>query len=325
MNSRSRCTNGHCDRQTRRRRQRLSGSERCRASCFVLQVARTVWSNKGFRSTRRGFVHKGHKPWFNPRHPRPALKEKSTARRSPGHQPGRPANSPALHRSPNLLVASARQSTRSGYSQCFGNWVFDFDKTIDAQQAAGTTREEIERLAPGRRDHLDRRLAALATRHDDGLIGFERSREYMGRRKRWTLLIPAAKKPVATARTITRKSRFASCLARAAGGSGSRARHSAFSTPGSVPDFSKRSDQIWQAVVALIDGSGRRLAKLGIWANTFRTEVVRVDVSDNASDEDLADLLAEASKMAAESFFADLDDGHVRLPPRTWKGPLSFF
>ena len=88
-------------------------------------------------------------------------------------------------------------------------------------------------------------------------------------------------------------------------------------------DFSKRGDHIWQAVVALIDGSGRRLAKLGIWANTFRTEVVSVDVSENASEEDLAYVLAEASKTATESFFADLDDGHVRFTAADLKKPFE--
>ena len=88
-------------------------------------------------------------------------------------------------------------------------------------------------------------------------------------------------------------------------------------------DFSKRGDHIWQAVVALIDTSGRRLAKLGIWANTFNTEVVRVYVSENSSEEDLPYLLAEASKMATESFFADLDDGHVRFTAADLERPFE--
>jgi hypothetical protein len=88
-------------------------------------------------------------------------------------------------------------------------------------------------------------------------------------------------------------------------------------------DSSKRGDHIWQAVVALIDGSGRQLAKLGIWANTFRTEVVSVEVSENASEEDLAYLLAEASKMATETFFADLDDGHVGFTAADLKKPFE--
>ena len=88
-------------------------------------------------------------------------------------------------------------------------------------------------------------------------------------------------------------------------------------------DFSKRGSHIWQAVVALIDGSGRRLAKLGIWANTFNTEVVRVYVSENASEEDLPYLLAEASKMATESFFADLDDGQVRFTAADLNRPFE--
>ena len=75
--------------------------------------------------------------------------------------------------------------------------------------------------------------------------------------------------------------------------------------------------------MALIDGSDRLLAKLGIWANTFRTQVVRVDVSENASEEDLAYLLAEASKMATESFFADLDDGRVRFAAADLEKPFE--
>ena len=88
-------------------------------------------------------------------------------------------------------------------------------------------------------------------------------------------------------------------------------------------ESSNRSDHIWHAVVALVDGSGRRLAKLGIWANTFRTEVVRVSVSENGNEEDLAYLLAEASKTATESFFADLDDGHVRFTAADLKRPFE--
>ncbi len=88
-------------------------------------------------------------------------------------------------------------------------------------------------------------------------------------------------------------------------------------------DSSNRSDHIWHAVVALVDGSGRRLAKLGIWANTFRTEVVRVCVSENGSEEDLAYLLAEASKTATERFFADLDDGHVRFTAADLERPFE--
>jgi hypothetical protein len=88
-------------------------------------------------------------------------------------------------------------------------------------------------------------------------------------------------------------------------------------------DFSKRGDHIWQAVVALIDRSGRRLVKLGIWANTFRNEVVRVYVSENAREEDLADFLAGASKTATESFFADVDNGRVHFTAEDLEKPFE--
>jgi hypothetical protein len=44
-----------------------------------------------------------------------------------------------------------------------------------------------------------------------------------------------------------------------------------------------------------------------------------------ASEEDLAYLLAEASKMATESFFADVDDGRVRFTAADLETPFELF
>jgi hypothetical protein len=77
-----------------------------------------------------------------------------------------------------------------------------------------------------------------------------------------------------------------------------------------------RSDVIWSTVYKALQAGAWRLARRPeIQANTFRAEVLRVRVSEGASREDTAHLLAEASREAAERYFAALDDGRVPLEP----------
>ncbi|MFO0887956.1 MAG: hypothetical protein U0790_02295 [Isosphaeraceae bacterium] len=81
-------------------------------------------------------------------------------------------------------------------------------------------------------------------------------------------------------------------------------------------DHAERGDDVWRSVVKAVQAAEWRLAKRPeINANTFRAEVMSVRVSEGASREDTAYLLAGASRAAAERFFAALDDGRVHLQP----------
>src|SRR4051794_12918833 len=90
-------------------------------------------------------------------------------------------------------------------------------------------------------------------------------------------------------------------------------------------DRTEHIDDVWQSVVKVIGTAGWRLAKWpGGVANTFRAEVVRVRVSQGASREDTAHLLAEASREAAEQYFAAVDDGRVRLDASDGEQPFEY-
>jgi hypothetical protein len=90
-------------------------------------------------------------------------------------------------------------------------------------------------------------------------------------------------------------------------------------------DHAERSSDVWRSVVKTIDAAAWRLARRPeMKAHTFRAEVVRVRVSDGASREDAAQLLAEASRIAAEGYFAALDDGRVHLEASDVERPFEY-
>lgn len=90
-------------------------------------------------------------------------------------------------------------------------------------------------------------------------------------------------------------------------------------------DFGERSDHVWHSVVNVLRSGEQRLWKrLGIRHITFRANVVRVRVSEDASREDTAYLLAEASRIAAERYLADFDDGRVILEASDADRPFEY-
>jgi hypothetical protein len=89
-------------------------------------------------------------------------------------------------------------------------------------------------------------------------------------------------------------------------------------------DFASRSNYIWHAIVDVVKANGRHAKIRGIGAYTFRPEVVRIQVSANASPEDSAHLLAEASRIAAERYFAALEEGVVQLTAEDVGRPFEF-
>ncbi len=90
-------------------------------------------------------------------------------------------------------------------------------------------------------------------------------------------------------------------------------------------DHVERADDVWHLVVNVLQAGVWRLAKRAeILANAFCAEVVRVRVSEGASREDTAYLLAEASRAAAESYFAALDDGRPPLTAADVDQPFEY-
>ena len=91
-------------------------------------------------------------------------------------------------------------------------------------------------------------------------------------------------------------------------------------------DFAERSGpEIWDTVVKVLQAGEWRLAKRPeLVANSFRAEVMRVRVSEGATAKDSAHLLAEASRLAAESYLGALNEGHVHLEPGDAEKPFEY-
>ncbi len=90
-------------------------------------------------------------------------------------------------------------------------------------------------------------------------------------------------------------------------------------------DREECSDVIWHAVANAFQAGSWRLAKRPeLNARSFRAQVLRVQLTEGASRGDTEFLFAEASKLAVERYFADLDSGLIDLKASDTEQPFEY-
>lgn len=90
-------------------------------------------------------------------------------------------------------------------------------------------------------------------------------------------------------------------------------------------DFAARSDDIWHSVKKAMEAGERRLARRpGGLGCRFGAQVVRIRTSEGASAEDLAYLLAEASREATGRYFEALNEGRIQLDASDLDRPFEY-
>jgi hypothetical protein len=85
------------------------------------------------------------------------------------------------------------------------------------------------------------------------------------------------------------------------------------------------SNVIWHAVANAFQAGAWRVAKRPeLNARSFRAQVLRVELTEGASRQDTEYLIAEASKLAVDRYFADLDSGLIDLKASDTEQPFEY-